>query len=312
MSGNRVGSVFLGDVQRHRHLPSSTHSGTPPSSPPPPHHPSSPLSMQDIGIDMDASETAPLPLVAQHFDVKSQQALSADSLKGPGKIDPLLALELRLRWLEALIVGVKQELGKDKKGKTSLGTASAVDAAISSLKPGETLSRLAENVQQRLGKAVEANPELKKFMDRYDQNAHLLTPSFALSGILPDPPTYDKMSPEEFNAFISEMEPDIRNADRDMREIEVLEKKGVTGAGKLGDSEQYKPRLDTLIKAHEEDLELASSLELSIASLVERHATYVDNLSELFVAWDDTITEAETKITRLEREKAERRRLGYE
>ena len=60
-----------------------------------------------------------------------------------------------------------------------------------------------------------------------------MTPSFALSGILPDPPTYDKMSPEEVDAFLAEMEPDIRAADRDMLEIDALEKKGITGAGKL-------------------------------------------------------------------------------
>lgn len=41
------------------------------------------------------------------------------------------------------------------------------------------------------------------------------------------------MSPEELDAFLVEMEPEIRAADRDMREIEMLEKKGVTGAGKL-------------------------------------------------------------------------------
>ena len=41
------------------------------------------------------------------------------------------------------------------------------------------------------------------------------------------------MSPSELEAFLAELEPDIRAADRDMREIEMLEKKGVTGAGKL-------------------------------------------------------------------------------
>lgn len=44
------------------------------------------------------------------------------------------------------------------------------------------------------------------------------------------------MSPEELEAFLAEMEPDIRAADRDMREIEASEKKGVTGAGKLAGS----------------------------------------------------------------------------
>ena len=58
-------------------------------------------------------------------------------------------------------------------------------------------------------------------------------PSFMLSDTVPDPPTYDKMSPEEINAFLTEMEPEIRAADRDMLEIEALEKKGITGAGRL-------------------------------------------------------------------------------
>ncbi|KAF8966253.1 hypothetical protein BDZ97DRAFT_1903805 [Flammula alnicola] len=232
-----------------------------------------------------------------------------------GKVDPVLALELRLRWLEALILGMKQDLGKDRKGKGKeeyAGTSIAAATAAANLKYGDTLTRLAESVQDKLNKAVEGNEGLKRFMDNYDQNAHLLTPSFALSGILPDPPTYDKMTPEEINAFLAEMEPDIRAADRDMLEIDALEKKGVTGAGKLADYEKLEPRLQALLKAHEEDAQLAGSLEIRISSLVDRHATYVDTLSELFVAWDDTLTEAEDKLARMERERAERLRLGFE
>ena len=45
--------------------------------------------------------------------------------------------------------------------------------------------------------------------------------------------SYENMTSSELEAFLAEMEPDIRAADRDMREIEALEKKGVTGAGKL-------------------------------------------------------------------------------
>jgi hypothetical protein len=83
--------------------------------------------------------------------------------KGPGKVDPLLALELRLRWLEALIVGMKQETGKDRKGKATEEYA-GVNAAAS-LKHGETLTRMTEMVQTQLGKVVEGNEGLKKFMD---------------------------------------------------------------------------------------------------------------------------------------------------
>ena len=58
-------------------------------------------------------------------------------------------------------------------------------------------------------------------------------PSFVLSDTVPDPPTYDEMSAEELDAYLTEMEPEIRTADRDMLEVEALEKKGVTGAGRL-------------------------------------------------------------------------------
>jgi hypothetical protein len=41
------------------------------------------------------------------------------------------------------------------------------------------------------------------------------------------------MSAEEVEALLVEMEPEIRAADMDRREIEILEQKGVTAAGKL-------------------------------------------------------------------------------
>ncbi|KAF9006172.1 hypothetical protein BDQ17DRAFT_1389735 [Cyathus striatus] len=204
----------------------------------------------------------------------------------PAVIDPELALELRLRWLEAIVLGVKQD-------------AKAKAREVEHLRHGETLVRLVEDLQRRLNAIVEGNEGLKKFMDHsHDQ---YLTPAFALSGILPEPPT-----------FITEMEPDIRAADRDMREIEILEKKGITEAGRLTDYEVLQPRLSKLLDAHHEDLELATALEKRIASLVDRHATYVDTLSELFVTWDDTVTEAEHKVMIIERDREENRRLGLE
>ncbi|KAF9530392.1 hypothetical protein CPB83DRAFT_875102 [Crepidotus variabilis] len=332
-SKRAVGSVFLGDIQRHRIFSSSTsnHSGqsTPPSSPPHTagssvfsfHHrrnlsSPSPMSKKndDLDIDLDPAEVA----AASVEKIIPEGLGDAIPTNGnPGKVDPVLALELRLRWLEALILGVKQDLGKDRivfKGKGREADYAAVNAtqaiAAANLKPGDTLVRLAQTVQVKLDKALDGNEGLKRFMDSYDQHAHLLTPSFALSGILPDAPAYDKMSLEEINAFLAEMEPDIRAADRDMLEVDALEKKGVLGAGKLPDHQNLDTRLRLLTKSYEEDAALASSLEARISSLVQRHATYVDTLSELFVAWDDTLTDAEEKLSRMERNRAERLRLG--
>ena len=41
------------------------------------------------------------------------------------------------------------------------------------------------------------------------------------------------MTSSEFETFLQEMEPDIRAADHDMREIEALDQKGVAAAGRL-------------------------------------------------------------------------------
>ena len=98
-------------------------------------------------------------------DSNQQQPPQAAATVSPAKIDPLLSLELRLRWLEALILGVKQDLGRERKGKAKEDYSTAA-AAIANLKPGETLSRLTETVQQKLDKAVQSNEGLTKFMNQ--------------------------------------------------------------------------------------------------------------------------------------------------
>ena len=104
----------------------------------------------------------------------------------------------------------------------------------------------------------------------------MLTPAFALSGTLPvNPPTYENMSSSELDAFLAEVESDIRSAERDLREISTLESKGVTGAGKLGDYEALQPRLEALLQAHDEDLRMAADLEKRIALLMDHYATNV-------------------------------------
>lgn len=68
-----------------------------------------------------------------------------------------------------------------------------------------------------------------------DEYEHILNPAFAFaptanaSGV----PTYEDLTDSELDALLKEMEPDLRAADRDLREIQALDKRGVTGAGKL-------------------------------------------------------------------------------
>ncbi|EIW58464.1 uncharacterized protein TRAVEDRAFT_167980 [Trametes versicolor FP-101664 SS1] len=276
-----IGSVFLGDVQRHRLLSTST----PPSSPPP-HLTTNGALHSFSDVDLDDLDEGKAPTAA------------------PPSISPMLSLELRLRWLETLLFGAKHDAPEQ---------AAKAGAKVEKLKDGDTLARRAESLQRRLDSVVQNSDGLKRFVDRYEQYAHLLTPQFALSGTLSmNPPTYDNMSPSELEAFLGEMESDIRSAERDLREISALEAKGVTGAGKLGDYEALQPRLEALLKAHDEDLQTAADLERRIALLMDRYATNVDTLSELFVSWDQSVRDTEEEVHKMEKDRTEQRKLGYE
>lgn len=208
-------------------------------------------------------------------------------------IDSPLSLELRLRWLEALILGVKQ---------------TNVDSGK------HNIIRSAEDIRKRLDTVVQSNDGLRKFMDQYDQYAQYLSPAFVLSGTVPSStPTFQDMSPAELDAYLSELEPDIRSAERDMSKIETLVKsKDVLSAGKLGDYEALQDRFQAVSKAHDEDMRRAAALEKRIAALVKQHSRRVDAMSELFVDWDDALTQIDHHITKLEREKVEKARLGMD
>lgn len=106
------------------------------------------------------------------------------------------------------------------------------------------------------------------------------------------------------------MAPDIRSADRDLRDIDTLEQKGVTGAGKLEDYESLQPRLDKVIKRHSENTARFRALEQRVTTLLEQYATQVDTFSELFVEWSETLAGIEERVSKLEKEKADMMDMG--
>jgi hypothetical protein len=146
---NVLGSVFLGDAQRHRVLSSPT----PPMSP----HSSSPhaqtFSTSTIHQNPSGSSIkAPGPLV--DTDLTSVH---------PSSIDSKLSLELRIRWLEVLLLGVKHDNwgndalldAKDRKPTSAQGKAE-----------NAPLVNKVEELQKRMDTIVAGNDGLRKFIDR--------------------------------------------------------------------------------------------------------------------------------------------------
>ena len=130
-----LGSVFLGDFQRQRIL-----SSTPPSSPPPSVSPSTMSHFPDSDI------LGPAP--------------SKRDQPPPSHISPTLSLDLRIRWLETLLFGAKQD-----------NKARKLEASASSLLRG------IEELRHRVDTIVQGNEGLRRFMDHCkDTTTELGTP----------------------------------------------------------------------------------------------------------------------------------------
>ncbi|KAF8495573.1 hypothetical protein F5888DRAFT_1925399 [Russula emetica] len=271
----------IGDLQRYR-LPSSesTPNSTPPSSPPSAAHTSHVTTRLPTDSTLAREKPTPQP-----------------------ELSPAQSLELRIRWLEAILYGAQRD-----------ESLAGLRERKPELRRGETLILAAEHVQRRMNDIANTYDVLRRFIGHYEQHAQFLTPAFALSGTLPaiTPPEYKDMSPTELAALTAELEPDIRAADNDMRGIDDLQQKGITGAGTLSDHEALQPRLESLLVRHQQDVDRAAALEKRVASIVRQYAIQIDGLSELFVAWDEAIRAVEDRVGKLEKEREEWSRRGFE
>ncbi|CUA72153.1 hypothetical protein RSOLAG22IIIB_00816 [Rhizoctonia solani] len=246
----------------------------------------------DASIEPADEEIDDAPPTA-HPESKGATHLDALLTPHPVSVSPELMLELRLRWLEALVLGI------DKDGNAAPPREHDI--------AGGTLVRKVNQAQRALDDIVKTNDGLRKFMGVYNRNAHLLTPAFA-HGLTPSETT----SVSDLEALLLESEADIRAADRDLREIADLETRGVLDAGKLPDHKPLQPRVDALIQAHLEDLAKFEALEERIGALISKYSSHVDGLSELFVAWDIALGDAEATATRIEKARKRAKETSFD
>ncbi|GAA5912732.1 hypothetical protein JCM5296_006553 [Sporobolomyces johnsonii] len=197
----------------------------------------------------------------------------------PVSLAPELALELRVRFLETLLA------------PPSSSSTSKVP-----------LARRISQVQSHLSQALEAgtgSDAVRRFVQNYDLNSPLLSVA-----PLPASPSTDEVTPQAKVSLILEAEHEIRSLERDLREIEALEGRGVVEAGRLAEHEGLKEPLDEVRTAARPIAQDYASLEARTTALLQRYNNYISTLSELFISWNDIISEAEDAVDRLERERS--------
>jgi hypothetical protein len=135
----------------------------------------SPLAQHSFeDLDLDDADTPQASTSKPRNNAEFNVDLNSLPPAAPRKsIDPQLALELRVRWLEALVSGLSLASNNSSVGR-SKGKGKANGLGVGS----ENLVRLAENVQRELEAAVEGSEGLKKFMDHC---ASAAGPPFSIS-----------------------------------------------------------------------------------------------------------------------------------
>ncbi|GAA6003244.1 hypothetical protein JCM10207_001822 [Rhodosporidiobolus poonsookiae] len=225
--------------------------------------------------------------------------MASDTPAAPPSLTPALSLDLRLRFLEQLV----------RPTSSTLNTPS--------------IARRAAHVQQQLDSALQGTPSaagtfhaggggggpgagageaVRRFVHNYDLNAPLL--SVAAVPLAPSSPDGTDVSPHAKVALILECENEIRTLECELRELGVLDERGVVGAGKLGDHEALKPDLAALQQSTRPVASSYASLEARTTALLQQYNDYIANLSELFVSWNDILSEAEDAVTKLEKEQS--------
>ncbi|KAL9931160.1 hypothetical protein V8E36_009978 [Tilletia maclaganii] len=228
-------------------------------------------------------------------------------------LDPSLALDLRLRLLEAIVTGAYDRPFQAARSNQEFHIPSS-----------RTLSARTSRVTQILHSTVKENGSLTSFVKAYDKNLPFLNPAFALSqpgsnpveddlldgehsssSTAPDitepPLSALALPPQAQAALLLEVEPDLHELERQLTECKILEERGSAGPGTLSESASLAPRLDAAWKQHEARRQATEALEKQLSTLCDSYTDYTDAASQVFVAWDEMLTAIEFRIAREEK-----------
>ncbi|GAA5966828.1 hypothetical protein JCM8115_002285 [Rhodotorula mucilaginosa] len=199
----------------------------------------------------------------------------------PRPISPATALELRLRFLEQLLAPPPSN-------------AAPSPARIPLTRH---VAALQDQLRTVVDKRANGSDAIKRFVANYDANAPLLS----IGTLAIEAPGSEGLTAEAKATLVLEAEHEIRTLEKDLRELQVLDEQNVIDAGRLPEHEQLKEALAQTRSAAVPLSRKYSDLEARMTVLLQRYNHHISTMSELFVSWDDLLTEAETALTRLEK-----------
>ncbi|KAL1410818.1 hypothetical protein Q8F55_001761 [Vanrija albida] len=241
----------------------------------------------------------------------------------PGAPEPdstAFGFELRVRALEARVKGVPASqlaglsLADDAEASppddpvTRAKLRARRKQAKGADEAPESLTRRVAALVDKLEAVVGANPALKQFHDNYAAYAPLLSlslPDDAEGDEEADAPVQvrDLLPVGAKAAMVLEARADIVDAERGLREISLLDQRGVAGANGLEDIVALKPALvngQARLATRQRDL---AAVRADVAALASRYTEFTTTVSDLFVDVHEQLVEIEEVVARAERAK---------
>ncbi|UZJ52123.1 hypothetical protein CBS101457_001443 [Exobasidium rhododendri] len=218
-----------------------------------------------------------------------------------------ISLILRLALIESLTLG-----GSQQRTESVSTTATPVTLLPQSK---ETLLLRSQNAQLQFLQSIERHKPIVQFVNEYKENQAYLQPAGLVSeddkrengGDVEQSRTLDGgegvplLSTQSIISLLLESEADIRQLSRDLRRCSDFHERGIAGAGKLADHMALLPRLDRLASETDAASKQRMMTEERAMQLMEQYSAQVDVISNLFIQWDQILTQTEGVLTQLER-----------
>ncbi|KAL7424538.1 hypothetical protein Q5752_000222 [Cryptotrichosporon argae] len=222
---------------------------------------------------------------------------------------PSMGLDLRLLALEASVFGVPPSYHDSADAQRKRAGPSRARARS----PERPVTVRVDEARSRLEGVVKDSDALKSLWVNYDRYLPFLKldddPALLVKDGVPAPPDAPQPGPADFVgahtrlALVLESARDIADAERQLREIDVLRARGVDGAGEL---EAVLPLRGNLALGQDRllaDEAALGALRTDVVDLLRRYGDYTAAASDMFLELHARLSALEDAAGRLERRK---------
>ncbi|KAI9340108.1 hypothetical protein BD770DRAFT_399772 [Pilaira anomala] len=184
--------------------------------------------------------------------------------------------EARLRHLEHVLIGQQNaQLSKTAK---------------------DNLLKRVNNIHKELDTVYKNNKPIKSFIEKYDAHSKLLNPNTSTYSL-----EREILAPDVKLELLLTAQEDLEKFVQEVKQVKDLE---YTVSGTEFDVvETLGPELSRLEVSHTDQIKQLNDITEQVSQFMKRYNGTVNTLSEIFISWDHILTNMETHVTSLERQK---------